>query len=295
MFADAYQKGCQFTRPVITIWNRVDGECRSGVGSFVVVNSDGWFVSAFHIVKAFGDLSRATSATEDHRARLASINTRAGMTATQRKTARARLGTLSGDAPAGWVARWMRDDVQIKDVQFLEKADLLLGRLDPFDPAWITEYPRFKDPASPMRPGTSLCRIGYPFNHVQATCNPATKEFTLQQAQVPVFPIEGILTRDVLVQQRPGVPYRDMFLETSSPGLKGQSGGPILDVHGIVWGIQSNTQNLPLGFDPSVPVENGDAPSKRKEFQFLNVGWAVHPETIVGFLKEKGIRFEMAS
>jgi hypothetical protein len=78
-------------------------------------------------------------------------------------------------------------------------------------------------------------------------------------------------------------------LETSSPGLKGQSGGPIVDTRGVVWGIQSKTANLSLGFDPTVPSEDGKKQGSRKEHQFLNVGWAAHPETIVGLLKEKGV------
>lgn len=101
-----------------------------------------------------------------------------------------------------------------------------------------------------------------------------------------------ILTRYLEVSHNP-FGYRNMFLETSSPGLMGQSGGSILDTSGTVWGIQSKTANLSLGFDPEVPDGNGGL-TKRKEHQFLNVGWSTHPETIVGLLKEKGIAHTLA-
>lgn len=39
-----------------------------------------------------------------------------------------------------------------------------------------------------------------------------------------------------------------MFIETSTPRLRGQSGGPIFDVNGAIWAIQSQTHHLKLGF-----------------------------------------------
>ena len=42
------------------------------------------------------------------------------------------------------------------------------------------------------------------------------------------------------------------YLETSSAGLLGQSGGPIFDIDGTVWAMQSRTTHLPLGFAPKV-------------------------------------------
>ena len=70
----------------------------------------------------------------------------------------------------------------------------------------------------------------------------------------------------------------------------GQSGGPIFDATGTVWGVQSHTSHLPLGFSPGVP---GGRPHE-KEHQFLNVGRGVHPATIVGVLKKSGIKHSVS-
>ena len=35
-------------------------------------------------------------------------------------------------------------------------------------------------------------------------------------------------------------------METSSPGLGGQSGGPVVDEYGLVCGIQVNTRKYPI-------------------------------------------------
>ncbi len=70
------------------------------------------------------------------------------------------------------------------------------------------------------------------------------------------------------------------YLETSTPGLRGQSGGPIFDVEGRLCAIQVHTVHYPLGFSPV--VEQGGR--QLEEHQFLNVGVGVHADTILAFL-----------
>jgi hypothetical protein len=80
-----------------------------------------------------------------------------------------------------------------------------------------------------------------------------------------------------------------MFIETSSPGLRGQSGGPTFDINGTIWAIQSQTHHMKLGF--------GDNQKQSKElehlkYQYLNVGWGTHALTITSFLTENKISFQ---
>src|SRR5690606_2946450 len=113
--------------------------------------------------------------------------------------------------------------------------------------------------------------------------------FSLPPESVPIprFPIDGMFTREVNVELSNGKKHHFplKYLETSSPGLKGQSGGPIFDSNGHIWAVQSKTSHLPLGFNPTVPNTN------TKEHQFLNVGWGVHAETIINFFHEHKINF----
>lgn len=69
-------------------------------------------------------------------------------------------------------------------------------------------------------------------------------------------------------------------IETSSPGLRGQSGGPVYDREGRVWGIQSRTIHIPLGFDPTIIIDGVST----VEHQFLNLGIATHARTVLLFL-----------
>ncbi len=148
-----------------------------------------------------------------------------------------------------------------------------------------------------MQPGRSLCRLGFPFHSVQPVFHPERNAFELPPGSIPLplFPNDGILTRIVEVEVAPPLdpppPFKFQFIETSSPGLLGQSGGPIFDQNGTVWGIQSRTVHHPLGFSPPVP---GGKPSE-KEHQFMNVGWGVHAETIVGAMRDLGIAFALSN
>ncbi len=86
--------------------------------------------------------------------------------------------------------------------------DLAIGRLQPFQPEWVTEYPKLKDPAKGMDPGTSLCKLGYPFHKITPTFDEHTNMFNLpaEAYPPPLFPIEGIFTRQIIVSGDPPAP-----------------------------------------------------------------------------------------
>jgi len=143
-----------------------------------------------------------------------------------------------------------------------------------------------------MDVGRSLCKLGFPFHDISATYNETTDTFQLAAGTLPLprFPIEGIYTRNALAGKSADGKYDIKFLETSSPGLRGQSGGPIFDTQGTVWAMQSQTMHLPLGFSPK--VNRGSRTTE--EHQFLNAGLGVHAEVIVPFLRDNGIDFQVS-
>lgn len=108
---------------------------------------------------------------------------------------------------------------------------------------------------------------------------------------IPLFPMEGIYTREVVAGKSKDGKYDIKFIETSSPGLRGQSGGPIFDTEGSIWALQSHTSHLPLGFSPKIN-KNG---KEVEENQFLNVGRGVHIELIVNFLRENVIKHTLST
>ena len=137
-----------------------------------------------------------------------------------------------------------------------------------------------------VRYATIVVGVGSGFSYLRTSSCP--RPFPV--LPLPLFPIEGIYTRNLLQGKTADGSMDILYIETSSPGLKGQSGGPIFDTDGNVYAIQSQNVTLPLGFKGTVEV-NG---KKIEENQFFNVGIGVHPSTIEFLLKKHNIKHDIA-
>lgn len=278
MFANGYRLASIFTQPVIVSVRLYNKTVDCGCGAFIVINNEGWIITVAHLFNSFLAFQQHTKEILEYNKKKFKI-----------------LRYIRANSK--WITNhsfwWGRDDVRLRDIRLIPEGDLAIGRLEPFDPAWITTYPVFKDPTTNINLGTSLCKLGYPFYKIEAGFDEANSRFNLAPNTLPIprFPIEGIFTRHIVAGRSRDGQYEIKFLETSSPGLRGQSGGPIFDSNGTVWAIQSRTNHFPLGFSPKIK-------KKRKEIeenQFLNVGVGVHPELLVSFLRNNSIRFNLSN
>ena len=290
MFAKAYKQASYFTQPVIISTRFFDKDVDCGCGAFVVINEEGWIVTAAHLWSSHFTFQQHLKDLDEYHAQVQTIKQDHKLNARQKHAKVERLPTNPK-----WITNhsfwWGRDKVQIHEINPFPEADLVIGRLEPFDPASIKAYPVFKNPEA-LEMATSLCKLGYPFHKIKASFDEKTGAFNLAPDALPLprFPLEGIYTRNVKAGKSKDGKYDIEFLEMSSPGLRGQSGGPIFDVNGTVWAIQSRTMHFPLGFSPKV-TRNGQ---EVEENQFLNVGWGIHPRLLVSFLKENDIKFKLS-
>ena len=291
MFANAYKKGSCFTHPVIISTRHFDGTVQSGCGAFVVVNKDGWILTAAHIMHSFLAFKQHTNEISQYTIQVNKIEQNSALNSKQK---RKMINKLSPNPK--WITNhsfwWGRDGLVLEgDILLFAENDMAAGRLNPYDPAMTTIYPVFKDPKN-LYPGTSLCKLGFPFHEINATFDEAVKAFRLAPGTLPLprFPMEGIYTRNMELKKSSDSKSGAKFIETSSPGLRGQSGGPIFDVKGTIWGIQSHTKHFPLGFSPIIK-KNG---KEIEENQFINVGLGAHPESIVSFLNKHNITFTLS-
>ncbi|MCJ7515305.1 MAG: serine protease [Dehalococcoidia bacterium] len=291
MFAKAYSLVSYFTQPLIISTRLYDKEVKCAGGAFVVLNDEGWIITAAHLLESFLAYQQHTSELQAYEKQLKQIEHDQSLTVKQKNKKLRRL-----KANPLWITNhsfwWGWDGVSVKDVKPLPEGDLVIGRLEPFEKTKVKAYPIIKDPSKGLNPGTSLCKLGYPFHELKASFDETKNVFTLAPGVVPLplFPIEGIYTRNAVAGRSKDGKYEIKFLETSSPGLRGQSGGPIFDVNGTVWAIQSRTTHFLLGFSPKVK-KNG---KEVEENQFLNVGLGVHPELIVAFLTDNRVSFQLS-
>ena len=85
MFADAYKTASGFTRPVILSHRAIDGGCHSRIAAFVVLNKDGWCLTAAHILEQLEAMMQAKEAWKDFEKERDKIEADAGLKAKAKK------------------------------------------------------------------------------------------------------------------------------------------------------------------------------------------------------------------
>lgn len=268
MFTQAIDLASQFTFPVIISNHHYDRTVTSSLGSFVIINEEGWFLTAAHIVQQ-------TAIHHQHIKELQEF----------------QAGKRAETNPK-WVINhslWFgADNHRVNKFFLFPENDLAIGKLENYNLGFVKEYPKFIVP-NQIKVGRSLCKLGFPFYDIQATFSNNTFVYDPKLFPIPRFPYEGMMTR-ALSGGKAGN-KEILWVETSSPGLRGQSGGPIFDRDGNIWAIQSMTQHIPLGFSPKISRNNVEV----EENQFINLGWGVHVQSILNFLNENKVSYHLAS
>lgn len=289
MFAKGYETARRFTHPVIISTRKYNGQVNCGLGAFMTINDEGWIITTAHLFDSFFHYRQHQEQLEKYKQMVDEINMNALLDQRQKKKKINHLKQFPG-----WIVNhsfwWNMDGVQIKDVKILGKGDIAVGRLEPFDKNRFPYYPVFKRPEK-MELARSLCKLGYPFHSVKASFENEKNRFVIDPSTfpIPLFPIEGIFTRKLTLGKSDDGEYDLLLLETSTPGLRGQSGGPIFDSEGMVWAMQSRTGHHPLGFSPKININGKEI----EENQFLNTGIGVHGQLIIEFLNKNKIKFNL--
>jgi hypothetical protein len=290
MFKDAYEIARQYTHPLVVTLRFFDKTIEGGLGSFVILNDDGWLMTAAHNFGACFAFNEHQKEINEYNEKIQKINTNKQLKEAQRK---ALLRAIKPNK------KWVTDFAILlggQPINILESYvygihDIAFFRIDK---AMIKDhkiFPKIIDPTK-IKFGTSLCKLGFPFVEFTPTFNEEINQFELPKdlLPLPLFPIEGIYTRNLLMNEEDGG-LKVKFLETSSPGLKGQSGGPIFDNEGAIYAIQSKNMTLPLGFVGNVKVKGKTI----EENQFFNIGIGVHTETLINFMDKHSIKYELKS
>lgn len=290
MFTKAYELTTKFTHPLVVTMRFFDKTIDCGLGAFVVLNDEGWMLSAAHNFGASFAFNQHQQELKDYNEKVEKIYSNKQLKDHKRKS----LAKAIKPNP-----KWITDfaimlagqPIAILECYIYREHDLAIFRVDKNVINGQTVFPKIIDP-NKLKHGTSLCKFGYPFVEVKGTFNTTTNQFELpiDLLPVPFFPIEGIYTRNILMGKTQDQSMDILFLETSSPGLKGQSGGPICDSEGNLFAIQSQNITMPLGFKGFVEVNKKTV----EENQFINVGIGVHPKTIIELLQKHNIKFELA-
>ena len=270
MFAKACSIARNWTRPMIVSTRMANGSVDTQVGTFVIINSDGWAFSAGHLFDSFvkfqGDQKKIKEAAEMNEAKPGSV-----------------------EPDMKWITNhsfWFGSDgVRMSRVYVNRQIDIALMKLENIGD--VKTFPVFRTPES-MMPGTSVCRLGFAFSEVRSEFIPESKAFSIPKGVLPLtfYPTEGMHTRDI-VEGVTQDGFDRIFVDTSSPSFRGQSGGPLFDTEGRIYGINVRTQIRRLDFDNVMRPRDELLPDK----QYANFGQAVHVRTLIEIMKKNGVSF----
>lgn len=291
MFKESIEKVANFTRPIHTIMRFYGGkQIIPGAATLFFVNGEGYAVTCKHVIEAL----------------IASENMQ--KTLTEFKSERDKLpkdGKFNSYVK-GLELKYKFNSETILQMKstFVDcvdsitgyswilhpKYDLAIVKFDNYKTLHYSEYAIFRKYPTAIKQGEFLCRLGFPFpefNNFQYNVTNDDIEWTNTGVKnSPRFPIEGMVTRFLADE---GKLYG---IEMSTPGLKGQSGGPLFNKDGIVYGMQFSTKHLHLGFDiEDKEILLNNKIKKISNYSFIHLGQCIHAETIKDFLKEHNVNY----
>jgi hypothetical protein len=294
MFVNAIDRVSQFTRPIHTINRNYDDKVVSpGAATLFFVNENGCAITCRHVIDLIGNRANINS----HYEKFVKEREQIGKNKYNKRI------------------KELESKYNYKTETIIQLNELFVGcTSEPnLNYRWINHptydlsviiFENFKNPlyqshavflqdTSVLKQGKYLCRLGYPFpEFTNFKYNETTDniEWTnVGQIETPRFPIEGMLTRHFVDAGRV------VGLELSTPGLRGQSGGPVFNEQGLICGMQSSTNHLHLGFDmKNHEYMTGGKTIKVTNQPFLHVGHCIHTDIIKEFLTVNNIKFYQA-
>jgi hypothetical protein len=291
MFVEAIERVDQFTRPIHFIARYYGGsDIIPGTGTLFFVNEDGFAITCRHIARQILYANQIYENYLKFKGELRRFERDPGFE-TQRQFLETKY-KINSETPIRILSNFISCVNAYKSltINLHPTQDLAVIQFKDYEAKLYQGHAHFLKDSKSVKQGRYLCRLGYPFpefTNYQLNKNTNDIEWIKEgRVNTPSFPIDGIITRHI------GESNGVTGIEMSTPGLRGQSGGPLFDRSGVIYGMQSATRHLHLGFDQvNREVINEGQRKRVSNFPFLNVGQCVHVDVIKNFLRELRITF----
>ena len=295
MFIKAIDTATKFTRPIHTISRTYHGnKVIPGAATLFFVNDEGYALTCKHVIEL---LIQSDNINKNY----LSFKTERNKLAKDGKFKKALMGLEIK------YKLQSHSTIQLKStfVDCVDKMsgftshlhpdyDLAILKFNDFSKIYCQEFAVFIKDSSSIQQGKTLCRLGFPFpEFTNYKFNEQADDIEWTNTGInasPRFPIEGMVTR--FLGDQKGIKYG---IELSTPGLRGQSGGPLFDSQGVVCGMQSRTKHLHLGFDieDKEIFVNGQI-KKINDYSFIHLGECIHVDIIKDFLRQYNVMYSEA-
>lgn len=292
MFADAIEYVGGFTRPVKFITRNYNaGTVSPGTATLFFVNDEGWALTCRHVANLMISSAKTNANYIEFKKACAEVSG-AQKARILIKNLEKKFG-MDQDRPVQIKLQFPDcfDKYEAIDITPHQKYDIALLHFRGFDKILYKGHAVFGEKGTDKRPGDYFVRLGFPFPEFRDFAYDAEHDdivWTREGRPVtPRFPIDGMYTRNIADDTG-----RITGIEMSTPGLRGQSGGPLFDEKGVIYGIQSTTRHLHLGFDMvNEEMVFGGRKQKVNNQPFLHVGQCLNLSVIKEFLDNNHVRY----
>lgn len=294
MFVNAIEKVTRFTRPILSIGRYYGSNViHPGSATLFLINDKGWALTCRHVAQqiiAAEELQKKKSAFKNE------LLSRQGSGKKNRITQ--ELEKKYGYHKKALYELYNNfvnsvDGLSTFELKLHNVYDLALIKFNDFAKLLCDDFPTFAADGTQLKQGKVLCRLGFPFpefnNFNYDEINDKAVWTSEGRTSTPQFPIEGMVTRHLI-----GKSGEIFGFEVSTPGLRGQSGGPAFDAEGKIWGMQSATNHLDLNFDVNQEVSRDGEKKRITDSAFLHVGHCIGVDILKAFMREQGVEFKEA-
>lgn len=295
MFVEAIEKVAGFTRPIHIISRAYGSEkVQAGAATLFFVNPSGWALTCRHVAYYLAMADAVNRRYAEYKREVEDLSKTRSL-----EEARRRMGEKYGFDKTTTVEIGYRpincvDGVPLLRAVVHPELDVALIHFENYSRLLCGSFPTFASSTADLKPGKMLCRLGYPFPEFSNFAyDPNLDRICWTdsgRSSTPRFPIEGMVTRGLLDGQE-----RRSRFEMSTPGIRGQSGGPAFDTKGVIWGMQSATYALDLDFDVDREVIRQGEPKRVQDYAFLQAGQCVHLDVLKTFMRENKVDFTEAA
>src|ERR1700688_4263616 len=291
MFENSIEKVSAFTRPINSILRTYGGsQIIPGSSTLFFVNDEGYAITCKHIIDILASAEKINQTYAEFKMERDKIS-KDGKFKMRLKGLEIKYKYTPGTV-VQILIRFVDcvDSMSGFTWHVHPKYDLAILKFNGFKKIHYTGFADFLKDSSKIRQGKFLCRLGFPFpeftNYKYNETTDSMEWTSSGNQSSPRFPIEGMVTRFLAEDNK-------VFgIELSTPGLKGQSGGPLFNENGSIYGMQFSTKHLHLGFDlvnKEILVDNRTI--KISDYSFLHLGQCIHVDIIKEFLSEKKVRY----
>ncbi len=292
MFVNAVETAAGFTRPIHSISRNYGSTIiQPGAATMFFINSDGWALTCNHVAQ---QLIVGKQLAENRQAFKDELAAQRG----QKKAKKLihKLERKHGYAKSTTFELYNRFVNCIEgplnfEIKLHDTLDVSLIHFTKFTRLMCNSFPTFAANGSDLKQGKFLCRLGFPFVAFTNFAYDRTLDkidwTTTGREDTPQFPIEGMVTRHIADGTGQVVGF-----ELSTPGLRGQSGGPAFDSESKIWGMQAATNHLDLNFDVNQEVLRNGIKKKVHDSAFLHVGHCIHVNVLKSFMIQHGVKFQ---